>query len=171
MGVRAGSTVRRSRAVLALAALLACGDDHPSAPANAAPLTMVLDGVVFTPATASATTDDFNMVRIVGADTTAGVARVLTLITQTTTPGTFLLGNGLDRQGMAIYSETVDGQTTFATGPGQLTITELSAARIAGTFAATLSAPGRVWMISNGTFSLPLVTLTAAGDRGNRVWH
>ncbi|MCC7009738.1 MAG: hypothetical protein IT184_13095 [Acidobacteria bacterium] len=172
--------LRGTLAAAAIASLSGCGDGNsPTSPGGgSATITAIVDGQAWASAAAArAETDQAGRLTIVGSRTAGLAGDTLTIVVgYVTGPGTYPLGvNHISTSGgIATFSQgTTSWNTPLSGASGSITISSLTAARVAGTFqfTATATAPATgTKTISSGTFDVPFTTpFTVSQERGGAV--
>jgi hypothetical protein len=174
--------IRRARKVIGtgsaagmLALLVSCGGDGGSGPNGGdANFTATIDGSAFTALAASTVAQISNQgnFAIVGA---SGTGTSITLILYSIGgPGTYPLGvSGTVRGGLGTVGTTSSSLSTPASGTaGSITISQVSATRIAGTFNFVAGAAPVTKTVTNGSFDLPVTgngSINVPDFAGSRV--
>lgn len=178
-------SVRRSGGSVCLATILlitaACGGDSPtdSGGPNTAPLKATIDGQPWVASFASAAAGANGVFTVSGSSLSTSVTALSLILYYIGAPGTYPLGvGGSVRGGQGILSGSGSSWATALTGAsGSVTITTVSATRIAGKF--EFSAPPQAGAgttttrtVTQGEFDLPVTgpgTLNVPDNLGSLV--
>ena len=156
--------MHRHPSVVALAAALslvsACGGDGGSGPGGDANFTATIDGTSWTSAAeaASVTGAANGTFTIVGSTISANPTFVAMTLYNIGAPGTYPMGVGPTvAGGIGSAGPSASPLTTPLSGSaGSVTITSVSANRIAGTFNFTAGAAPTIRTVTQGSFDLPV---------------
>jgi hypothetical protein len=170
-----GSAIGAGAAAVVLGLVVSCGGDGGSGPDGGdANFTAKIDGSNFT-ATAASTaaqiSDAGNFAIVGGSSTGSSITMILYSIGG---PGTYPLGvSGTVRGGLGTVGTSSSSFSTPLSGTaGSVTITQVSATRIAGTFNFVAGAEPVVRTVTDGEFDLPVTgngSINVPDYAGSRV--
>ena len=174
---RMRSAIGVGAATVVLGLLVSCGGDGGSGPDGGdANFTAKIDGADFTASaltTAAQISGAGNFAIVAGSGTSAGTSISLILYS-IGGPGTYPLGvSGTVRGGLATVGTSSSSYSTPGSGTaGSVTITQVSASRIAGTFNFVAGVSPVTRTVTDGEFDLPVTgtgSITVPDYAGSRV--
>ena len=156
--------MRRTVAAAACLTLLAAcgGGDSTTAPGDNADFTATIDGTAWTAVTQATSVHAYAGGRFTLIGATLDQTRPVVSLTlyNIDAPGTYLIGVGpLMRGGTAYVGQGASSYLTPLSGnAGTVTVTDVSATHIAGSFAFVAGAGASARNVTNGSFDLPVIS-------------